>query len=804
MATATKRSAMTRTTGALAAAALLVFAVILPASTDAAPAVPYASGPAFAATSEALANAAAPASFATAATPAASGTAAIPQASGSGPYTIEQILAPGYPVELAAAQGTDRIAWVAYERGMRNIYTAAAPDFEPVRLTDVEIDDGNDMTSVRVSNDGSMIVFVRGHTPNREGWIANPTSDADGAERAIWGVRSSGGPAWRIAEGAGPALSPNGRWVLFTRDGQIHRAPVDANLAAARDGDADTRLFTAFGNNGNPVWSPDGSKIAFVSQRGDHSFIGIYDVDRRKVSYLAPGVDYDSSPTFSPDGTRVAFVRRPGEPFGQQVAGGGGGGGGRGGGGRGGGGGGGDQAPGGLRRAAFAGGYTLSFWVADVATGAGREFWHAAPGDNSFAPNGFEWAGDNVIFRAEPGNWRHHYSVAVPAAAEIPASPYGRVFSTSEPSGASTATPIDLTAGEGIAEFVSVSPDGRYLFYATNVGDIDRRHIWRTPTAGGEPVQITRGDEIETYPAALASGGFATLTASFNRPLSVAVVREGTSDPEVIYPELSEEFPAAHHVVPENVVLTAADGLEFHNQLFLPPDIQPGERRPAMLFTHGGPVRQMLLGYHYMHFYHMAYAINQYFASQGYVTISVNYRSGVGYGREFRNAPDTGGRGNSEYQDVLAAGQYLQSRPDVDPERIGLWGLSYGGILTAQGLARNSDIFSAGFDLAGVHLRGNSIEDGDVSYESSAIGAIDGWRSPVLLLHGDDDRNVAFGQTVGLVQLLRAKGVYHELIVFPDDVHDSLLYDRWLLAFNAGDDFFHRFLVEKETTQQQQ
>ena len=391
--------------------------------------------------------------------------------------------------------------------------------------------------------------------------------------------------------------------------------------------------------------------------------------------------------------------------------------------------------------------------------------------------------------------------MAVPPANDGPNSAYGRVYSSSAPSGASTAEPIDLTPGEGIAEFVSVSPDGRDLFYATNVGDIDHRHIWRTPTSGDEPVQITSGSEIETYPVVLPSGAVATLTAAYNRPLSVAIIKEGSNTADVIFPELAEEFPTQHQVVPQNIMLTAADGVEFHNQLFLPNDIQPGERRPAMLFTHGGPSRQMLLGYHYMHFYHMAYAINQYFASQGYVTISVNYRSGIGYGREFRTAPETGGRGNSEYRDVLAAGEYLRDRPDVDPERIGLWGLSYGGILTAQGLARNSDIFSAGFDLAGVHLRGNSIEEGNLSYESSAIGAIDGWRSPVLLVHGDDDRNVPFGQTVGLVQLLRAKGVYYELIVFPDDVHDSLLYDRWLLSFNAADDFFKRMLIDKESTQ---
>ena len=716
------------------------------------------------------------------------------QASGVGPYTIQQILDPAYPVEVTAAKAAERIAWISYERGMRNVYTAAGPNFEPVKLTAVETDDGNDMTDVTLSNDGSTIVFVRGHTPNRDGWIANPTSNADGAERVITGVRTSGGPSWRIAEGANPTLSPNGRWVLFVRDGQIHRAPVDPNLALSRRNNAKTQLFTAFGNNSAPVWSPDGSKIAFVSQRGDHSLIGIYDVDRRQVSYLSPNVDFDSNPTFSSDSSQIAFIRRPGSTFGQQVPGGGGG--------RGGGRGVGDDNPAdGLNRAAFPGGYTLSFWVADVASGEGREFWHSQPGDNSFPPSGFEWAGDNVIFQAEPHNWRHHYSVPIPQSTVGAESIYGHVYSSSAPSGASTAEPTDLTPGEGIAEFVSISSDGHYLFYATNVEDIDRRHIWRTPTAGGEPVQITRGNEIETYPAALPSGAVATLTAAYNRPLSVAIVKNGSNTPEVIFPELAEEFPSTEHVVPENIKLTAADGLEFYNQLFLPTNIQSGERRPAMLFTHGGPRRQMLLGYHYMHFYHMAYAINQYFASQGYITISVNYRSGIGYGREFRNAPNTGGRGNSEYQDVLAAGEYLRNRPDVDPERIGLWGLSYGGILTAQGLARNSDIFSAGFDMAGVHLRGNSIEEGNVSYESSAIGAIDGWRSPVLLLHGDDDRNVAFGQTVGLVQLLRAKGVYYELIVFPDDVHDSLLYDRWLLSFNAADNFFKRMLLEKERSQ---
>src|SRR5258708_25497475 len=113
--------------------------------------------------------------------------------------------------------------------------------------------------------------------------------------------------------------------------------------------------------------------------------------------------------------------------------------------------------------------------------------------------------------------------------------------------------------------------------------------------------------------------------------------------------------------------------------------------------------------------------------------MSVNYRSGIGYGKSFRTAANTGGRGNAEYQDVLAGGKYLQHRPEVDANRVGIWGLSYGGVLTAQALARNSDLFKVGVDMAGVHLWGSSLDRGSVSYQSSVISAIDGRKSPVLL-----------------------------------------------------------------------
>jgi dipeptidyl aminopeptidase/acylaminoacyl peptidase len=229
---------------------------------------------------------------------------------------------------------------------------------------------------------------------------------------------------------------------------------------------------------------------------------------------------------------------------------------------------------------------------------------------------------------------------------------------------------------------------------------------------------------------------------------------------------------------------------------------------PALVFMHGGPPRQMLLGWHYMYYYHNSYAMNQYLASRGYMVLSVNYRSGIGYGRAFRLAQHRGARGASEYQDVYAGAKYLRSRDDVDSKHIGLWGGSYGGFLTAMGLARNSDIFKAGVDFHGVHdwadflplwaenpdTAPDAREARALAFKSSPVASIANWRSPVLLIHGDDDRNVAFSQTERLVEALRARGVPFEEIIFPGEVHEFLLQESWIKAYRAAGEFLARKL----------
>jgi len=728
-----------------------------------------------------------------------------------GKPTIEQYLSPASPLEMTAARKADRIAWMTYDRGMRNVYTATAPAFRPVRLTRFLDDDGRDLTDVDLSDDGSIAVFVRGSAPNRQGWIANPSHDPSGAEREIWAVRTSGGAPWRVAEGGAPVLSPDGRYVLYVKDNQIYRGRVIASAAPDSMDRGQKPFIKAWGRQSNPGWSPDGSKIAFVSDRGNHAFIAVYDWKTRSMTYLAPGVDFDAAPVWSPDGKRVAFTRRPGTPFGQQAQ--------EGQGGIGNppgpagngasprsvcppglanpfgpGGGAGrarpDSVPAqplipGLCRATFAGGHTLAILVADVTTRSARELWHNAPNDSTFpAIQRLLWAGDHILIPVSPLNdeWERYYSLDANAA---------------------TAKPVMLTTTNGLIEdatSAAVSADGKTLYYCTNASDIERRHIWSVPTAGGTPKRISTGDGIETTPQPLASGKqLAVLYFDASTPASVGLLPVDGGKARVIFPTLGPDFPKSEHVTPAVITVKSPDGLEIHNQLFLPKDLKAGERRPAIIFVHGGPVRQMMPGYHYMQFYHWAYAVNQWLANQGYVVLSVNYRLGIGYGRSFRQAQNTNARGNAEYQDVLAAGKYLQARADVDPTRIGIWGLSYGGLLTSQALARNSDLFVAGADLAGVHLYGSSLDTTSVSYKSSAISAIDSWKSPVFLVHGDDDRNVDFAQTVGLVQLLRARGIYYELQVIPDDLHESMLHSNWVGTFNHMGDFLHRFVWNKES-----
>ena len=417
-------------------------------------------------------------------------------------------------------------------------------------------------------------------------------------------------------------------------------------------------------------------------------------------------------------------------------------------------------------------------WIAD--SGPGSVFREVV------AENQIRWAaGDRIVFPWEKDGWTHLYAVPVDG---------GRATL--------------LTPGGFEVEHVAMSPDGATIVFSSNQDDIERRHLWKVPVTGGPPTALTRGTDLEWTPVMTGDGrGVAFIRAGTRAPPR-PVILLGTAAPRDLAPgAIPVDFPEAGLVDPQPVLFPAADGMTIHGQLFLPRGIKPGDRRPAVIFFHGGSRRQMLLGWHYFYYYRNAYALNQYLASRGYVVLSVNYRSGIAYGMEFREALRYGAQGASELNDVLGAGRYLRNRADVDPKRIGLWGGSYGGFLTAMGLARASDLFAAGVDLHGVHDWNIEIQNwvptydpakqaeaAKLAYASSPIAYVKDWRAPVLLIHGDDDRNVQFSQTVQLGAALRAQRVDVEQLIFPDDIHDFLTHAHWVAAYEAAAAFFQRRL----------
>jgi len=674
-------------------------------------------------------------------------------AAGQAPFSVDDVMSFSFASGLVAAPAGDRVAWIENREGERNVWVAEGPAWEGRPLTSYRGDDGQELGGLTFSPDGNRVFWVRGGAPNRQGEVPDPLSTPDEEGRAAWASDFTGGEPTHIVASGNFTISPNGARLAYSSGREIFLLALGAETAVER-------IARIRGSAGSLTWSPDGSKLGFVSGRGDHTFIGVLDLSDRVITYLDPSVATDGSPAWSPDGRQIAFLRIPNERVVHMFS---------------------------PRRE----GLPFSIRVADVRTGEGREVWKANDGLGSAfsgvnASTQLWWAaGDRLIFPWEGDGWKHLYSVPV-----------------------SGGDAISLTPGDFEVQFAAISPDRESMIYDSNQDDIDRKHVWRAGVNGDRPEPITSGTGVEWGAVMTEGGTIAFHAASGSEPAHTVVLHDG--ERHRVSPTRPASFPAARMVEPEQVVFSASDGMQIHGQLFLPPGASSGEKHPAVLFFHGGSRRQMLLGFHHRGYYHNTYAMNQMLANAGYVVLSVNYRSGIGYGMEFREAENYGATGASEFNDVMGSGLYLRSRPDVDPDRIGLWGGSYGGYLTALGLARASHLFAAGVDIHGVHdwnvvMNGfrPSYEPEDypefsqLAYDSSPMAFMDGWTSPVLLIHGDDDRNVPFSETVDVAEALDRRGVEYEQLIFPDEVHGFLLHRNWVAAFDATLSFFDRKLKQR-------
>jgi len=424
-------------------------------------------------------------------------------------FTLPQVLGAAFPSELTAAPAGGKVAWVSNARGLRNILVAAPPRYEGRPVTAYSEDDGQEIRQLAWMPDASALVYVRGGS-------ANPALNPKGVSQDVWMVALDGSAPRLVGEGSSPAVSPRGDRIAFLHDGQILWAPPDGKTAAAL-------AFRARGECVRMAWSPDGARLTFVSQRGDHSLIGLYDVTAGALRFLDPSTDYDNYPEWSPDGRDIAFIRIPSSGLRQP-------------------------------RQANRAGEPWSIRIASAETGVGREVWRSSAGPGSVfrevtAANQVLWAeGGRLVFPWEADGWTHLYSV--PAAG-----------------GKATM----LTPGAFEVDQAALAPARHEIVYSSNQGDIDRRHLWRVATTGGAPTAVTTGQGIECFPAPLSDAGAIAFLGSDARTPLRTMVRIGTQNRPMDAAAIPADFPLDRMATPQQVVFPSADGLTIHGQLFLPP-----------------------------------------------------------------------------------------------------------------------------------------------------------------------------------------------------------------------------------------
>lgn len=738
----------------------------------------------------------------------------------------------------------DRLVWVELVDGVQNIMLSTEYDgFETtIALTSYTVDDGETISLHGFSSNASKVYYHRGPSDDANpAHLATPPSKVFLAALVPRPAATSGWvPAVAVIANRTIVDSAHGR-LLFTRSSE-QTAAASGNLRSTgysspelwemdeATGEERMLFRSKHGRIAGISWSPDGRILAFDNHRGDHGFIGLYDYETSALQWVAPSYDVDQSPSWSPSGAQLHWTRlrdMTGDD-GRDLR---------------------CTEHGYCNRA----GAAFSLMVVNISAPTGmdsiqpvaavstpREIfrdWHygsPASGTAGYGRRGTIWVDESeLLFGTETSGFVH--VVAAPTGGDVK-SGTARVRDL---------TPLLCDNQQWLAH------DGA-VFVTHNCDNVDSLGVAKIDIKLGGPSRqpVLKASNHTIYGMEgfepMSKGHVAYFECGVNYMAAIKYLVAG-ADPKTAH-VVAGGGPAAHFVTPSLVTFSAPDGTELHGQLFQAESNghdsssgSGGDERPAVLFTHGGCQRQMYATMHYAYDYASLYSQNQYLASRGFVVLSVNYRGGVGYGVKFRAANASNWQGASEYQDVLAAGQYLAGLPTVNASRIGVYGLSYGGLNTMQALARNSDIFAAGVanapvfnfisdsrytgyrtsehfdlapltnfgfrsnpygpgsDLAGPHWADITQANQRLAWESSPAGHIQDLTSPLLVIQGDADANVVFQQTVGIVRTLRRQGLEAagklETLVIPDERHGFSRWVNQLLAANKTAEFLMRWLA---------
>jgi len=674
--------------------------------------------------------------------------------------------------------------------------------------------------------DGRHVVFAWDRAGVSKVYVVDPSTSSGQARE----LRDAGGTL------SGAFWSGDGRELMVPRNGDLWRVPIDGSPAAA--------VWTTPAIESNIVASPDGTRVAFVrggsAGRGGRGRGGAGGSDL-VVRSLADGrealvLHADAHPiggvSWSPDGQTLVFndvnapIRHeqtpdysgakiiytitenvPGDTTAVDVSG---------------------SNP---RSLGTLGGFGGRRWLdarhflvdrtssdfkrrttmlVDVGGGTPTvlhedvkdKFWSITGDANAGAqpsPDG-KW----IAFLSDRDGWDHLY--VMPAT--LSGSP----------------NPIQITKGKFEAWRPQWSPDGtRVAFDANQPDNYGIRHLY-VATIGSDPskamiAQITSGRGTNIAPQWSPDG--TRLLYQHTDPQNSAdlwVVDVASKKATRLTDSMPAEMRRATFVEPEVIHYAGPDGQQVPAWLFVPKNLDRSKKHPAVVWIHGDGVNQNYDGWHVQRNYAVYYSFHQYLLQQGYVVIAPDYRGSIGYGRDWREGVymDVGGK---DAKDAWMAANYLKTLGYVDTDRVGVWGLSYGGFFTLIAVTDQPKLFRAGVDVAGVvdyamyyedpyhggwtaSRIGTPEQNPAVYANASPLAHVDRLERPLLVLHGTSDVNVPYLHSVRLIDelLKKGKGDLVSFMTYPGEFHyftrEHVLRDAW----HRVDDFFAANLKGTPTT----
>jgi dipeptidyl aminopeptidase/acylaminoacyl peptidase len=679
------------------------------------------------------------------------------------PLTIEQLIDIKHPSNPIWAPNGKYVVFIWDRAGVSNLYLASSSGGgQPVPLT--SFPEGG-VEKVFWSQDSQTVYFARGGD--------------------LWQVAVSGGgpkTVWTTPMGESEVVpSPDGARVAFVRsnrgadeESSRHSELIVRSLADT----SETAIASDEVSIHDIVWSPDGGSLAYTAG--------------------AKVIHHDEAPSYS--GAKIIYRTseyRPGQIYALRLGG---------------------RQPVAIGTAAEYGGLawldnshlvfdhvsnnfkTYTIYVANASGGPLRSVYEITEKDFWSIPDWGEagaqpWPspdGKWIAFLSDRDGWDHLYVVS-----------------------ASGGDATQLTKGHFEAWRPAWSHDSTRIAFDANEADRPGDRQIGIAAIASDPAHavityITEGNGTNIEPHWSADDKRVVYQHTDTRNSADFFVVEAKANAKAV--RLSDSMPASidksQFVEPQFVHFPGPDGKPVPGWLFVPRNLDRSKKHPAIVWVHGDGVNQNYDGWHVQRNYAVYYSFHQYLLQQGYVVFAPDYRGSIGYGRDWRNGVymDVGGK---DAKDAWMSANFLKTLPYVDTDRIGIWGLSYGGFFTLIAMTDQPTLFRAGVDVAGVvdyvmyysdpyhgdwteSRIGRPEQNPQVYAQASPISHIDRLARPLLVLHGTADVNVPYLESVWLIDeaLKKNKGALLSFMMYPGEFHyftrAHVLDDAW----HRVDDFF--------------